>query len=139
MARIMQAFSALALGAITAGPMTATPGWAGMADEADINQGLVYIAAADKIRRECSSINGRMLKAQRYANALRQVARDRGYSDADIDAYLDSKEERAKVRAQRNVYFETQGASNLDPESLCTLGHAEIAGKTQIGYMLRAK
>ncbi|MEM7732342.1 MAG: DUF5333 domain-containing protein [Pseudomonadota bacterium] len=139
MARLIQAFSIAAVCAATAGTMTATPGWAGMADEADINQGLVYIAAADKIRRECSSINGRLFKAQRYANGLRKIARDRGYSDADIDAYLDSKEERAKVRAQRNVYFESQGASNLDPVSLCTLGHAEIAGKTQIGYMLRAK
>lgn len=132
---MIQAFSIVALCSMA----PASPGWAGMADEADINQGLVYIAAADKIRRECSSINGRMLKAQRYANALRGIARDRGYSDAEIDAYLDSRDERAKVRAQRNVYFESQGASNLDPASLCALGHAEIARKSQIGYMLRAK
>ncbi|MEM6587905.1 MAG: DUF5333 domain-containing protein [Pseudomonadota bacterium] len=135
MARMIQAMSIAAVAALA----STSPGWAGMGEEADINQGLVYIAAADKIRRECSSINGRMLKAQRYANALRSIARDRGYSDEEIDAYLDSKEERAKVRAQRNVYFESQGASNLDPASLCTLGHAEIAGKTQVGYMLRAK
>ncbi|MEO0772217.1 MAG: DUF5333 domain-containing protein [Pseudomonadota bacterium] len=135
MTRMIQAMTIAALCATTA----PSAGFAGMADEADINQGLIYIAAADKIRRECSSINGRMLKAQRYANALRQIARDRGYSDAEIDAYLDSKDERAKVRAQRNVYFESHGASNLDPASLCTLGHAEIAGKTQVGYMLRAK
>lgn len=139
MARVIQAFSYAALCAVAAGTMTATPSQAGMADEADINEGLVYIAAADKIRRECSSINGRMLKAQRYANLLRGIARDRGYTDAEIDAYLDNKEERAKVRAQRNVYFESQGASNLDPASLCTLGHAEIARKTKIGYLLRAK
>lgn len=119
--------------------MAATPGWAGLDQEADINEALVEIAAADKIRRECDTIAGRMFKAQRFANDLKDVARARGYSNAEIDAYLDSKAERAKVRAKRNVYFESHGASNLDPASLCVLGHAEIARKSRIGHLLKAK
>lgn len=119
--------------------IAATPGWAGLADETDINEALVAIAAADKIRRECDTIGGRMFKAQSFANDLKDVARARGYSDAEIDAYLDSRDERAKVRAQRNVYFESHGASNLDPASLCVLGHAEIARKSRIGHLLKAK
>ena len=115
------------------------PGWAGLAEEADINEGLVAIAAADKIRRECNSIGGRMFKAQRFANDLKDVARARGYSDSEIDSYLDSKAERARVRELRNVYFESQGASNLDPASLCTLGYAEMARQSRIGNLLRAK
>lgn len=117
----------------------AGPCWAGLAEEADITAVLVEIAAADKIRRECNTIAGRMFKAQRYAKDLKNVARARGYTDAEIDAYLDSKAERAKVRAQRNVYFESQGASNLDPASLCVLGYAEINKNSRIGHMLRAK
>ena len=97
------------------------------------------IAAADKIRRECSTISGRMFKAQRYAGVLRDVAQARGYSRAEIDAFLDSKAERAKVREQRNLDFESQGASNLDPQSLCVLGHAEIAKQSRIGHLLKAR
>ena len=119
--------------------LVGTPGWAGLAEEADINAALVEIAAADKIRRECDTIGGRMFKAQRFANDLKDVARARGYSDAEIDAYLDSKTERAKVRQLSNVYFESHGASNLDPASLCVLGHAEIARKSRIGHLLKAK
>ena len=129
--------AAMCLG-ILALPSTAEAG-SGLAQEADINEGLVMMAAADKIRRECGTIGGRMLKAQRFANTLKDVARARGYSDSEIDAYLDSKAERAKVRAQRNVYFQSQGASNLDPASLCVLGHAEIARNSQIGHLLKAK
>lgn len=115
------------------------PADTGLSQEADINQGLVIMAAADKIRRSCKTIGGQLFRAQRYASSLKQIARSRGYSDQEIDAYLDSKAERAKVRAQRNVYFQNQGASNLDHASLCVLGHAEIARKSQIGYLLRAR
>ncbi len=111
----------------------------GLANEEDINNGLLIIAAADKIRRSCDSIGGRLFRAQGYANKLKALARDKGYSDAEIDAYLDSKAERAKVRERRNQFFESQGASNLDPQSLCTLGYAEIARKSQIGHLLKAK
>ena len=67
----------------------------GLSQEADINKGLVIIAAADKIRRSCDTIGGRLFRAQRYANSLKEVARSRGYSDQQIDAFLDSKAERA--------------------------------------------
>ncbi|MEL7205070.1 MAG: DUF5333 domain-containing protein [Pseudomonadota bacterium] len=111
----------------------------GLSQEADINKGLVIIAAADKIRRSCDTIGGRLFRAQRYANSLKAVARSRGYSDQQIDAFLDSKAERAKVREKRNVYFQNQGASNLDHASLCVLGYAEIARNSQIGYLLKAR
>lgn len=116
-----------------------SPVWAGLSEESDINEGLVAIAAADKIRRECNTIGGRMFKAQSYANKLKDAARARGYSEAEIDAYLGSKAERAKVRAERNAYFESKGASNLNPASLCVLGHAEIASQSRIGVLLRSK
>ena len=111
----------------------------GLSQEADINKGLVIIAAADKIRRSCDTIGGRLFRAQRYANSLKEVARSRGYSDQQIAAFLDSTAERAKVREKRNVYFQNQGASNLDHASLCVLGYAEIARNSQIGYLLKAR
>ena len=111
----------------------------GLSKEADINQGLVIMAAADKIRRSCNTIGGQLFRAQRYAKSLKDIARSRGYSEQEIDAFLDSKAERARVREKRNVYFQNQGASNLDHASLCVLGHAEIARNSQIGYLLKAR
>ena len=111
----------------------------GLANEADINAGLMAVAAADKIRRECGAISGRLWAARTYTNALRDMARTRGYTNAQIDAYVNDTAEKAKMRELRNAYFKSKGASNLDPESLCTLGRAEIAGQTQIGAFLKAK
>ncbi len=119
--------------------MSAGTAQAGLEDEKDINQGLLVIAAADKIRRACDSIGGRLFRAQSYANSLKDLAADRGYSDDEIDAYVNDKQEKAKMRERRNAYFESKGASNLDAQSLCVLGQDEIARGTQIGQLLKAK
>lgn len=118
---------------------SALPAQAGLKDEKTINDGLLYIAAADKIRRECSSIGGRLFKAQAYASTLKKQAAEQGYSEAEIDAYVNNKANRAMMRERRNAYFKSKGASNLDPASLCDLGRAEMAKGSQIGQLLRAK
>lgn len=111
----------------------------GLDKEKDINSGLLIVAVADKIRRECDSIGGRLFTARSYANALKNMASDRGYSDDEIDAYINDKQNKAAMRERRNAYYKKYGASNLDPDSLCVLGYAEIKKKSQIGMLLKAK
>lgn len=136
----MRVIMTLALSAaLSFGAMAPSQAAAGMADEADINQGLLMAAIVEKIQRECDTISGRFFKGRSYLNALKDMATDRGYSDAEIEAYINDDQEKAKMRAKRNAYFKSKGASNLDPESLCVLGHKEIAANSQIGSFLRAK
>lgn len=137
MKRVSSKVLSMTLAAIMA--LAALPAHAGLKDEKVINDGLLYIAAADKIRRECGSIGGRLFKAQAYANALKKAAAERGYSDEEIDAYVNDKANQAAMRERRNAYFKSKGASNLDPASLCVLGQAEMANGSRIGRLLRAK
>lgn len=118
---------------------TAGAARADLAGERDINAGLLAVAAADKIRRECGDISGRFWAARSYANQLKGMAKKRGYSDAQIDAYINNDAEKAKMRERRNAYFKSKGASNLDPASLCRLGRDEIETQSRIGSFLRAK
>ncbi|WP_371223569.1 DUF5333 domain-containing protein [Roseovarius sp. 2305UL8-3] len=111
----------------------------GLAGEADINNGLLTAAIAEKIQRECRSIGARIFKGRAYLNGLKDLASDRGYSDAEIEAYINNDQEKAKMRERRNEYFKANGASNLDPDSLCVLGRSEIAKNSQVGALLRAK
>ena len=112
---------------------------ADLANEKDINDGLLVIAAADKIRRACSTIGARFFVARSYIGQLKELAQERGYSEEEIEAYIYDKEEKAKMRERRNAYFNSKGASNLDPQSLCVLGRDEIARGSGIGKLLRAK
>ena len=135
----MKHLTALTLSlAILAGAAGASAG-SGLQSEQDINEGLLALAVADKIRRSCGGIGGRLFKARGFANDLKSVAELRGYSRSEIDAYLNDDHEKAKMRERRNAYFQDQGASNLDSGSLCALGHHEIAKKSLIGELLKAK
>lgn len=135
----MKRLTALALCiAVTAGAAGASAE-TGLRNESDINEGLLAIAVADKIRRECSSIGGRFFRAHGFINDLKSLAEHRGYSQAEIDAYINDDDEKAKMRERRNAYFEARGASNLDPESLCVLGREEMSRNSRIGQLLRAK
>ena len=112
---------------------------AGLREEGDINAGLLAIAAADKIRRACDDVSGRLWVARNYLNGLKDIAASRGYSDAEIDAYVNSSANKAEMRKMRNAYFKSKGASNLDEASLCRLGREEIAANSQIGAFLKVK
>lgn len=125
--------AALTLAAL---PSLARPG---LPNETEINNGLLIAAVVEKIQRECDTLGARFLKGRAYLTSLKEMASDRGYSDAEIEAYINDDAEKARMRQRRNDYFKKHGASNLDPDSLCVLGHAEIARKSQIGLLLRAK
>ncbi len=127
--------AALTAAAATAGAK-ANPGLAG---EEDINAGLLVVAVADKIRRACPDISARFLTARSYITTLKSMASERGYSDGEIEAYINDDLEKEKMRMRRNAFFESRGASNLDPASLCALGKAEIQKQSQIGTLLRTK
>lgn len=120
----------------TAMPATAR---AGLAEEADINKGLLAVGIADEIRKKCDSISGRMLKGQMYLWDMAQLAKSRGYTDAQIKAYIKSDSEKAKMRAKGTAYLKSKGVSPSNPQSYCAVGLAEIASKSQIGAFLKAK
>ncbi len=112
---------------------------AGLREERDINAGLLTIAVADKIRRACGDISGQLWTARSYLVGLKKIAAERGYTQAEIDAYVNDSDNKAEMRKLRNTYFQSKGASNLDHASLCKLGRTEIAAQTQIGAFLKAK
>ena len=133
---IKTALLGLTLAGATMASASAQPG---LAKEKDINAGLLVVAVADKIRRECDSISARFFTARSYAQSLKDMASARGYSEAEIDSYINNDANQAAMRERRNAYFKSKGASNLDAQSLCVLGRAEISKKSQIGSLLKAK
>ncbi|MDZ7711011.1 MAG: DUF5333 domain-containing protein [Roseovarius sp.] len=112
---------------------------ASLSQETDINDALFEIAVANEIRKECDSINARIFTALSRMRALKAEARKRGYSDAEIDAYVDDRTEKQKMRERRNEYIRAQGAEPDHGPSLCALGQTEIAKRSRIGALLIAR
>lgn len=108
-------------------------------DVPEIDNGLLYIALADEIRKNCPSISARLLKAFVAMQALEGRAKDMGYSAEEIRAYTESEDEKARMRARGAAYLRAHGVTGDDPQSYCTLGRAEIEKSSQIGTLLKAK
>ena len=110
-----------------------------LAKEKYINDRLIAARVADRIRRTCPSIDGRILYAYGEARKLKRYAEQKGYSKAQIDAFLDSKTEKARIYAVAEDYLTRKGARPGDPESFCKVGRQEIRNNSVIGSLLVAK
>ena len=119
----------LALGLAT--PAMALPS---LSENAYINDRLIQARVADRIRKECDSIAARFAYAYSQARALKQYALDQGYADAEIDAFLDSKPDKARVKAAAEAYLTANGAT--DEAGFCALGRKEIAAGTIAGSLI---
>ena len=131
-----RAFAVLLGAAMLAAPASALPP---LSQNAHINNSLVQARVADLLRRGCPDLDARIIKAFGEARKLKRYAKDQGYSDAQIDAFLDSRDERRRIYAQADRYMVANGVVNGQPKTFCRLGQQEIAQKTIAGSLLVAR
>ena len=117
-------------------PASAKPA---LSEVAVVENGLFQISVADKIRRECGSISGRIFKARSHLKALYAKAREMGYSEEEIEQYVNADAEKKRMRAKRDAYLQTQGVVKSDPKTYCAAGRAEIGKSSRIGALLKAR
>ncbi len=127
-------FSALILGLMATSAVALTP----LPEEKHINDQLLAASVGDKIRKNCPNISARMFVVWQKANDLEDYARDKGYSEDEVKAFLKDKDERKRMKRLRNAYLEKNGVSEDNPDSYCALGEKEIKAKSLIGELLRA-
>ena len=135
MTTIRTTLAALAL-ALAAGPALALEP---LSQEAHVNDRLVQARVADLVRRGCGSIDARIVRAFTEARKLKRYALDKGYTEDQIEAFLDSKPDRARIYAAADRYMRDNGVENGNEDSFCRLGRNEIARQTVAGSLLSAR
>jgi len=108
-------------------------------DVPEIADGIFTIVVANEIRRKCDDIQGRLLRGIGEISRLRARANQLGYSDTEIRAVLDSREEKARMIERGRDYMARFGLDYDKPGDLCRLGRLEIKNNSAIGALLRAK
>ncbi|MBY6090139.1 DUF5333 domain-containing protein [Pseudooceanicola sp. 502str34] len=104
-----------------------------------IDKNMLWVGIAIEISDNCPTIDARTLKGLAFLYDLRSQARELGYSDAEIKAYIKSDEEEDRIRALGENYMKSRGLDPAVTADLCTLGEQEIARNSQIGVLLKAK
>ena len=109
-----------------------------LAEEAHINASLMAAAIGDVVRKTCPTISPRWFTVYSKARALEAYAREKGYQEAEVKAFLKNKDEKARVRKLVEDYMRVNGVVEGDVETYCTFGRAEIAKETLAGSLLRS-
>jgi hypothetical protein len=119
---------------LVAAPAAANPP---LAEQAEISEGLIAAAIAYEIGDKCDSLDARLLRGIAFLNGLRSRASDLGYSDAEIDAYMDDRAEKRRLEAVARQRLRDLGGVEGDWDSYCAVGRDQMAAGSQIGQLLR--
>lgn len=106
-------------------------------DEPAVRDGIIQVGIAYEIAQQCVSIQARTLRGISYLQSLRTTARELGYNDDEIDAYIDDRSEKRRLEQMARVQLADLGAVEGQPATYCAVGNAQIAAQTRIGWLLR--
>ncbi|MFN3846124.1 MAG: DUF5333 domain-containing protein [Paracoccaceae bacterium] len=107
-------------------------------EEKTINDTLRQGFIADAIADNCPTMQPRKLRALNELLKLRDYALGRGYSAAELRAFVESKTEKARGKAEAAEWLADKGAVAGKADAYCTVGEAEIAQGSLIGRLLRS-
>lgn len=125
--------AALALSAQVASAQVA------LSKEPHINEQLMAAAVGDVIRNTCPTISARMVTVYFKVKELEKYARNAGYEEAEVKAFLKDKSEKARIKDMAAEYMAANGVVEGDVASYCALGEAEIRNDSLIGSLLKSK
>ena len=131
---VLKALGVIAIVALLAG---ATSARAELRAVSHVSEGIITAAIAYEIGDKCGPVDTRLLRGLSFLNSLKSHAASLGYSDAEIDAYIDDKAEQDRLEAVARDRLRAMGAVEGESESYCTVGRAEIAAGSPIGQLLR--
>lgn len=109
-----------------------------LADEAHINDQLIAAQAGDMLRQTCPTLSARMFVVLGKMQQLESYARSKGYTEAEVKAFLKDKSEKARIKVAAKAYLTAAGVVTGDADSYCAAGRAEIAKGTLVGSILRS-
>ena len=102
-----------------------------------IEDGLTLVAIGNELRKNCDTVSPKYWKTYNFVRGLHSRARELGYSEAEIEAYLDSDPDKARVDARARAYLTARGVEYGNPDTFCTVARAEIERVTSVGSFLR--
>lgn len=110
-----------------------------LAENREINDRLLAVGLANEIRKRCDEIGGRLLKGVMTLQAIHREALSQGYTREEIEAYVESDAEKARMKARGRAWLAARGAAPEDPASMCRVGRDEIEKGSAIGRLLYEK
>lgn len=108
-----------------------------LAEVDHVRNGLIIAAIVIEIAETCPDLRVRELRGLAYLNGLKRHAQGLGYSNDEIDDYIDDRDEKRRLEGIATDWIAQQGAVTGEPDTFCDVGKAEIDRGSQVGRLLR--
>ena len=132
----MTSFKPLMCAALLGG-MLSSAAVANPANVERVTEGLIAAGMAIELDDNCGDVRVRMLRGLNFLQGLKNHLQDLGYSNAEIDAYIDNRTEKQRLETLARQRLNALGVRSDDPSSYCTVAQAQIVADTQVGQLLR--
>ena len=117
--------------------LTATTATANPANVERVTEGLIAAGMAIELDDNCNGVSIRMLRGLNFLQGLKSHLQSLGYSNAEIDAYIDNRTEKARLETIARQRLNSLGVRTDDAATYCTVARGQIAQDTQVGRLLR--
>lgn len=106
-------------------------------DVAYVRDGIIHVGMAYELSEKCGDLNARLLRGIGFLQSLKSHAQDLGYSDDEIDAYINDDAEKDRLESIARAQLAALGVVEGDESTYCEVGRAQIAAQTRVGWLLR--
>lgn len=117
--------------------LSATTATANPSNVERVTEGLIAAGMAIELGDKCGSVGVRMIRGLNFLQGLKSHLQDIGYSNAEIDAYIDNDAEKQRLEGIARDRLSALGARENDAASYCAVAQDQIAQGTQVGQLLR--
>lgn len=109
--------------------------WPG--DVSRVTEGLIAAGMAIELDDFCDDVSVRLLHGLNFLQGLKRHLRDLGFSNEQIDSYIDDDQEKDRLEAIARGRLGDLGVDTSNRASYCTVAKGQIAQDTQVGRLLR--
>jgi uncharacterized membrane protein len=102
-----------------------------------VRDGIIHVGMAYEISRKCGSLRPRKFRGISFLQSLKNYAHELGYSDAEVDAYINDDAEEDRLEAIARQQLAHLGVVEGNEATYCAVGLSQISGNTRVGWLLR--
>ena len=106
-------------------------------DVTRVTEGIIAVGMAIELSDKCSTLSPRRLRGINFLRNLENHAKDLGFSQSQIDEFINNKDEERRLEAIARGRLADLGVVVGQESTYCTVGRAQIAQGTQTGRLLR--
>ncbi len=106
-------------------------------DVTRVTEGLIAAGMAIELGDYCDDVSVRMIRGLNFLQGLKGELKDAGFTNAQIDAFVDDDAEKDRLEAIARGRLAELGVVAGDRSTYCTVAKGQIAQDTQVGQLLR--